>query len=51
LRAANAHLSKVRLYLRLIFEWKWLSPGQYKHVSRMVAEIGRLLGGWVKQES
>ena len=51
LRAADAHLSKVRLYLRLVFDWGWLSPGQYKHVSRMVAEIGRLLGGWLKQES
>ncbi|MCP5097175.1 MAG: diversity-generating retroelement protein Avd [Chloroflexi bacterium] len=51
LRSADAHLSKVRLYLRLAHEWKWLSPGQYAHVSQMVAEIGRLLGGWIKQES
>ncbi len=50
LRAADAHLSKVRLYLRLIHEWGWLSLGQYEHVSRMVSEIGRLLGGWIKQE-
>lgn len=49
LRAADAHLSKVRLYLRLANEWGWLSPGQYKHVSQMVAEIGRLLGGWIRQ--
>ncbi len=51
LRAADAYLSKVRLYLRLVHDWGWLSPGQYEHVSRMVAEIGRLLGGWIKQES
>ena len=51
LRAADAHLNKARLYLRLVHEWGWLSPGQYQHVSRMVAEIGRLLGGWIKQES
>ncbi len=51
LRAADAHLSQVRLYLRLVHAWGWLSPGQYEHVSRMVAEIGRLLGGWIKQES
>jgi hypothetical protein len=49
LRRADAHLNKVRLYLRLVFHWRWLSPGQYEHVSRMVAEIGRLLGGWIKQ--
>ena len=49
LRRADAHLNKVRLYLRLIHAWGWLSLGQYEHVSRMVAEIGRLLGGWLKQ--
>jgi len=45
----HAHLDTVRLYLRLAHRWRWLTDGQYEHVSRMVAEIGRLLGGWVKQ--
>jgi hypothetical protein len=49
LRAADVHLNKVRLYLRLIHQWGWLTLGQYEHVSRMVAEIGRLLGGWIRQ--
>ncbi len=48
LRAADAALSKLRLYLRLAHQWKWLSSGQYQHASEMVAEIGRLLGGWIK---
>ena len=51
LRAADAHLNTIRLYLRLAFAWRWLSPGQYEHVSRMAAELGRLLGSWIKQES
>jgi hypothetical protein len=49
LEAADAHLNKVRLYLRMVFEWRWLTAGQYEHVSRMIAEIGKLLGGWLKQ--
>lgn len=49
LRAADVHLNKVRLYLRLAHQWGWLNAGQYEHVSRMVAEIGRLLGGWIRQ--
>jgi hypothetical protein len=49
LRQADVHLNKVRLYLRLVHQWGWLSRGQYEHVSRMVAEIGRLLGGWIRQ--
>ena len=49
LQSADAHLNKLRLYLRLAYQWQWLSHGQYKHISQMVAEIGRLLGGWIKQ--
>jgi hypothetical protein len=49
LRAADGKLNKLRFYLRLAHEWRWLSHGQYEHVSRMVAEIGRLLGGWMRQ--
>jgi hypothetical protein len=26
-----------------------MNDGQYHHVSAMVAEVGRLLGGWLKQ--
>jgi four helix bundle protein len=48
LNAADQSLDRVRLYLRLAAKWGWLSAGQYQHVARMVAEIGRLLGGWKK---
>jgi four helix bundle protein len=49
LRQADAHLNKLRLYLRLVHDWGWLTAGQYQHVSKMVAEVGRLLGGWIRQ--
>jgi hypothetical protein len=49
LQLADAHLNKLRFYLRLAHRFQWLSDGQYKHVSVMVSEIGRLLGGWIKQ--
>jgi hypothetical protein len=49
LRQADAALDKVRLYLRLTHRWQWINPGQYRHVSLMVKEIGDLLGGWLKQ--
>jgi len=51
LHAADAALAKMRLYLRLAHHWRWLSAGQYRHASQMVAEVGRLLGGWMKQAS
>ena len=46
LQLADEALSRVRVYLRLAWRWQWLSSGQYEHVAAMVAEIGRLLGGW-----
>ncbi len=48
LRLADEELDKVRIYLRLATKWGWLSGGQYQHVAQMVAEIGKLLGGWKK---
>lgn len=47
--AADAQLNKLRLYLRLARQWDWLGSGQYEHASRIVAGIGRLLGGWIRQ--
>lgn len=49
LRDADAHLDILRMYLRLAYHWRWLSSGQYEHVSWMVEELGRLLGGWLRQ--
>lgn len=49
LLAADGHLHKLRLYLRLAQQWGWLSAGQYEHVSRQVAGVGKLLGGWLRQ--
>ena len=48
LRAADEALDRVRVYLRLAAKLNWLTAGQYEHAARMVAEIGRLLGGWHK---
>jgi four helix bundle protein len=48
LRQADIALDKVRCYLRLCADWKWLSRGQHRHAAEMVAELGRLLGGWQK---
>lgn len=48
LHLADTDLTKLRLYLRLCRDLKLLSPGQYEHIARMVSEIGRLLGGWLR---
>ena len=49
LQRADIALQRLRLYLRLAHHWQWLSDGQYEYVSGQVAEIGRMLGGWLKR--
>ena len=51
LRQADVSLAKLRLYLRLCHDLELLQRHQYEHVSRLVDEIGRLLGGWRKAQS
>lgn len=41
-------LIRLRTYLRLGYDLKLLSTGQYEHVSKIVVEEGKLLGGWFK---
>jgi hypothetical protein len=51
LRRADVTLVKLRTYLRLCRDLELLAFNQYEHVARMVDEIGRLLGGWIKKVS
>lgn len=48
---ADVTLVKLRTYLRLCRDLELLTFNQYEHVARMVDEVGRLLGGWIKKVS
>ncbi|MEO8354455.1 MAG: diversity-generating retroelement protein Avd [Chloroflexota bacterium] len=48
LASADAELDKVRTHLRMCLEMGLIQSGQYEHAARMMTEIGRLLGGWMK---
>lgn len=48
LLSADAELDKVRTHLRMSLEMGLLQSGQYEHAARLMTEIGRLLGGWMK---
>jgi hypothetical protein len=48
LQRADVTLAKLRFYLRLCRDLELLSPGQYEHAARLVSEVGKLLGGWLK---
>lgn len=49
LREADAELETLKGLLRLGQERKYMSLGQYEHISRMLSAIGQQLGGWRKK--
>ena len=48
LTKADVELTKLRFHLRLCRDLGLLAVGPHRHVSQMVDEVGRLLGGWLK---
>lgn len=49
--AADVCLNQLRQRLRLAHALELFSDGQYRHVSAMTAETGRLLGAWLRQHT
>lgn len=49
LQNADLQLNLLRVYLRLALELKYTTPNQYRYAAEHVAEIGKLLGGWLKK--
>lgn len=48
---ADLELDKLRFYVRMAAEpeLKLLTLRQYEHASRLIVEVGKLLGGWIKK--
>jgi hypothetical protein len=50
LRRANLRLEKLRVLLRISCEQQYLSHKAYDYAMRSINEVGRMLGGWIKQQ-
>jgi hypothetical protein len=50
LRRANMNLEKIRIIMRICFELRFLSKNSYEHSSFLINEVGKMLGGWMKQQ-
>lgn len=49
LSKADIQLEQLRGWIRISRDLGLFDIPQYEHVSRLVAEVGRLLGAWIKQ--
>ncbi|HLD55021.1 MAG TPA: diversity-generating retroelement protein Avd [Candidatus Nanoarchaeia archaeon] len=49
LQKAIVELDKLRIYFRLSNDLQFISFSQYEYGSKLIDEIGRMLGGWYKK--
>jgi hypothetical protein len=49
LEQADVHLAQLRFWLRFSRDLNLITLPQYEHAARLLTEVGRLLGAWLKQ--
>jgi hypothetical protein len=50
LARANLRIEKIRVLMRICYEQRFLSRQSYEHSAYGLNEIGKMLGGWLKQQ-
>lgn len=48
LKDANLYIEKLRIYIRLSSDRKYISLKQYNYLSEQIDETGKMIGGWGK---
>ncbi len=48
LNEANIAMEKLRILFRIAYELRCIDARRYEHSARMMDEVGRLVGGWIK---
>jgi len=49
LEEADELLTRLRLLFRMSFEMQFINFASYEFGSRQIAELGKMLGGWIKK--
>ena len=48
LHEADEILTRLRLLVRMSFDMKFINMNSYEYASCQIAELGKMLGGWIK---
>ena len=51
LRRANLELDQLRFLVRMSMDRGFLAPKQYAFASEQMTDVGRQIGGWMKQQA
>ncbi len=46
---ASVKLDLLKFFLQIVWELKIFNNNKYQELSRLISELGRMLGGWQKQ--
>jgi hypothetical protein len=49
LDSINLYIEKLRILFRLSHDRRYISTKQFNHISNLLVEAGRMVGGWRKQ--
>lgn len=49
LERVNIYIEKLRILFRISHKRRYISENQYRYVSEMLNETGRMIGGWKKK--
>jgi hypothetical protein len=50
LQRTNLYIEKLRVLFRISHSRRYISTAQYEHVSGLLNETGKMIGGWMKQK-
>jgi len=50
LMRVNLKIEKMRILFRICYERKFVSLKAYKHFMSSIDNVGRMIGGWIKQQ-
>ena len=50
LKKINLYIEKLRVMFRISFKRSYISKRQYEHISVMLNETGKMIGGWRKSQ-
>jgi hypothetical protein len=47
-RRTHSDVAQLRLNWQLAFEWQLITEKQFEHGEKLMDEVGKLLGAWLK---
>jgi hypothetical protein len=50
LEKLNLYIEKLRVYMRIAHDRRYISVRQYEYISEELNETGKMIGGWLKRE-